>query len=173
MKQIRSPIISAIAKSMMVLLGILIFPWASITIGIIMTPNPPKPEITYGEFPFKLVYEINGEQFVVEDVVVCEYDGVGMNEAVGKYRKWKSYLKSNGKENIVLLDLGDDNSIIYPTGSVKYYMGDKDTEHYLFPNAVMMRRNGYGIIRADELKSEYSIVLISWEPSPPIENSFN
>ena len=39
-------------------------------------PNPLKPEITYGEFPFTLTYELDGEIKTIEDVVVCEYDGI-------------------------------------------------------------------------------------------------
>ena len=50
------------------------------------------PEIRYGEFPFRLEYEINGERFVIEDTVICEFDGIGWNEAQGKFRKWKDYL---------------------------------------------------------------------------------
>jgi len=36
---------------------------------------PPEPEITYGEFPFRLEYEIDGERFVIEDVVIVEFMG--------------------------------------------------------------------------------------------------
>ena len=37
--------------------------------------NPPAPEITYGEFPIKVTCEINGEIKVIEDTVICEFDG--------------------------------------------------------------------------------------------------
>ena len=52
------------------------FPWIVIFIGGWLSPNPPTPEITYGEFPFRLEYRIADEVYVVEDVIVCEYDGV-------------------------------------------------------------------------------------------------
>ena len=64
----------------------------------------PKPEITYGEFPCVLTYEVNGEIKVIEDVIVCEFDGFEAANEAGKYRKWKTYLKS-GKEDMTLLDL--------------------------------------------------------------------
>ena len=35
----------------------------------------PEPTITYGEFPFEIVYEISGEQKVLKDTYVCEYVG--------------------------------------------------------------------------------------------------
>lgn len=56
---------------------------------MLLTPNPPEPQITYGEFLFKLECEINGDKKTVEDTVMREYDGIGWNEGSGKYRKWK------------------------------------------------------------------------------------
>ena len=50
-------------------------------------PNPPKPEIKYGEFDFKLVYEIDGEMQTIEDTVICEFDGFNFDEANGKTRR--------------------------------------------------------------------------------------
>ena len=45
-------------------MGILMIslPWILLGIGIASLPNPPEPEVKYGEFPFKLVYEVDGEQ---------------------------------------------------------------------------------------------------------------
>ena len=150
-------------------------PWMAINLVVMFGPKPPIPEIKYGEFPFRLVYEIDGEQKIVEDVIVCEYDGIGMNEGSGKYIKWKSYLKSNRKEEIVLLSLGIGKKIIYPAGNPRYYMGDLgENRAYnpLFPNAIMTRLNGAGLIDSNELQEMYNIKLISLEESPPIENTF-
>jgi len=160
---------------LLIIVGItyLSLPWLIIGIGTASGPNPPKPEVKYGEFPFRLVYEINGEEVVVEDTVICKYDGIGMNEAVGKYRKWKSYLKSNGEEYIILLQLFNDTNIIFPTEKPEYYMGEIiGEERKLSGNAVMSYKDGSRLITAEQLKKEYGIVLISWEPSPPITNSF-
>lgn len=71
-----------------------VLPWAMIALGMLISPNPPRPEITYGEFPFSLEYEINGHRKVIEDTLIGEYDGIGMNEGIGKYRKWKWRLAS-------------------------------------------------------------------------------
>lgn len=111
--------------------------------------NPPKPEITYGEFPFKLTYELNGEIKVIEDVAICEFDGFGPRSSAGQSRKWKSSLKSgNGlsfsadeKKNetdmvwITLLDTRQTNDtdslgnkvleLYFFGGNGHYYMGDK------------------------------------------------
>lgn len=146
-------------------------------------PNPPKPKITHGEFPFRLVYEIDGETKVVEDVLICEYDGFGANAARGKYRQWKSYLAS-GNTRITLFK--NEEIEIFYTPNINhweagaFYMGD--TEIYssineVFPNAWYIsdfgnkQVNSY-IISADELWGKYKIRLISWECAPPIENTF-
>ncbi|WP_350339123.1 hypothetical protein [Paenibacillus polymyxa] len=50
-------------------------PWLLIFIGIQLELNPSRPEITYGKFPFRLEYEINGQRKVIQDTLICEYDG--------------------------------------------------------------------------------------------------
>lgn len=68
---------------------ILTFPWWLLAIGLWASPAPPKPEITYGEFDFKLVYEIDGEVRTIEDTIICEFDGFHIDEGRGKTRRWK------------------------------------------------------------------------------------
>ena len=108
--------------------------------------NPPAPKIKYGEFPCRLVYEINGEQKVIEDTIVCEFDGFKNFGSAGNYRQWKTYMKSqkeewsskqtgNAKNNsvaITLLDLQNDDicdghkilRLFFYGGSGHYYMND-------------------------------------------------
>ena len=168
-----------------------ILPWFCMYLDLLTLPNPPKPEITYGEFPFRLEYEINGERVVIYDTLICEYDGVGANIGYGKYRKWKSRLAS-GAQDIILLEVEnpvnrwsrDSNiltqTIYYAPGSAAYYMGDISenlTYQHSFPNASFFEQydNGgtiSGVVRADELYETFNIKLISWEPSEPITNSF-
>lgn len=150
-------------------------PWL---ISIQSEPNPPHPEITYGEFPFRLEYEINGERKVIQDTIICEYDGIGSNIGQGKYRKWKQRLAS-GNENITLLKVDETKEIYYPDGGADYYMddmGEYESFEPIFPNAAIFETDGRsthsGIISAEELLKQYNIKLISWEVSPPIKNSF-
>ncbi len=92
----------------------------------IFMSEPEKPVITYGEFPFVITYEVNGEIRKVEDVVVCEYDGINNLGTAGKYRSWKSKLKS-GKDRVTLLRGEEENKvyeITVSTGLPEYYMGD-------------------------------------------------
>jgi len=164
-----------------------ILPWVAIFAGVSLSPNPQKPEILYAEFPFKLVFEMNGEQRTVEDTLICEYDGIGMNEGVGKYRKWKRRLQS-GNEVIVLFETENileqttygvivSRSIIFSLGTPNYYMGENEKFEYTFPDASCREIYRAGEIRsrrvsADELFEKYGIRLISWEILPPIDNHF-
>lgn len=158
------------------ILGFLTLPWALIFVGIQTLPDPPRPEITYGEFPFRLEYKINGQLKVIEDTVICEYDGIGMNEGVGKFRKWKSRL-SSGDEELVLLKFDDLKKLVYPTGSADHYMGDSrygyDKE---FREAVLYdtSENAFSAttIETEELLKEYNIEIIKWNYSEPITNKF-
>ena len=162
----------------------IVSPWLFIWGGInFLTPTPPKPAITYGEFPFRLEYEMNGQIFEVEDTLICKFDGFGANEANGKYRKWKSHLAS-GNARITLLK-NDDIEIFFTPGLNTWsiaasYMGDNEIYHTninsTFPAAYSKHpdaplRNAY-VISASDMWEKYHIRLLKWEPSQPIQNSF-
>lgn len=158
---------------LVIFLIFLMFPW--MMFGSFREPNPPKPRIRSGEFPFTIVYEINGEKIIIEDTMICKYDGVGWNEGVGKYRKWKSYLASSPKEDAVLLVADDKRKIYCFVGSAEYYMGDEKypEKRPLTPRLINIRLdNDFTSISQDELLEMYNIRLISWEFSDPIVNSF-
>ena len=153
-----------------------------------LLPNPPAPEIQYGEFPFTLTYELDGEIIEINDAVICEYDGVVRSGT--PTRKWKSSLK-NGQKYITLLNfeslnIKNDNGekiieLYFYYGTGAYYMGDNDdsfsrTEQstdrvcYMYKNKNKEVR--HGSFSAAEAYEKFGIRLISWECAPPIENSF-
>nr|WP_276565010.1 hypothetical protein [Brevibacillus halotolerans] len=157
-----------------------VWPWVMIFLGSSLLPNPPRPEITYGEFPFRLEYEIKGKRSVIQDTLICEYDGIGINEGQGKYREWKKHLAS-GKQQILLLKIDDSKEIYYDPGPARYYMDDMNegvTYIHGFPNAIYFEKYADGstrdgIIPADELLTKYNIKLISWDYTQPIKNNFS
>lgn len=57
----------------------LILPWLLIFIGIYLEPNPPSPMNKHGEFPFHLVYEVDDKQYTIDDTIICDYAGIGMD----------------------------------------------------------------------------------------------
>lgn len=165
----------------MLVIAIVIYiawPWLAILIGIQLESNPPRPEIIYGEFPFILEYEINGQRMVVEDTLICEYDGIGADEGRGKYRKWNQRLAS-GHERVTLLKVDETKEIYYSPGSANYYMDDlengREYQHG-YPDALIIEKDGRftsnRLIRADQLLKEYNIKLIRWDASQPITNNF-
>ena len=109
---------------------------------------PDKPEVTYGEFPFTLIYEIDGETIIIEDTLVIRYKGVGSNKGIGKYNEWDRYLKSK-------MDKG------YVVQSVRLFNG--------------VLENGYsGPLSQKTLYNDYGIKIIKKELSSPtnIANDF-
>lgn len=173
-----------IIVSVLVCIPLLIFafvalPWLLIYGGIWLSPDPPKPQITSAEFPFELVYKLDGEIITINDVYVCEYDGIGMDEGQGKHLEWKGYIKSSNQENLVLFE-GDNKQIICNIGAPEYYMGDPEYyETYATDNIVpsLSLIDDYGDITSNRVLSDdesqrYNIELISWTLSKPIENTF-
>ena len=169
-------IASIVAAIPIAIFSALSIPWLMIYGGIWLSPDPPKPQITKGEFPFELVYMLDSETITVNDTIVCEYDGIDMNEGVGKYIKWKFYIKSSNQENLIILE-DKNKKIICGIGSPDYYMGntencDIDT---VIPNLVIYE--DYGEITSSHALSQeemesYKIKLISWNFSYPIKNTY-
>ena len=157
-----------------VILTCTILPWLILFFGYMVSEAPAKPEITYEEFPFELVYEIYGEEITVHDTLICSYDGIGISEASGKVRIWTSALK-DGDEKLVLSS--NDNVILYyDIGPASYYMGDYNNGNFSpgvrcetkYKNGTKSDR----LIFSDELSDQYAIVIKSWRIRPPIQNSF-
>jgi hypothetical protein len=148
--------------------------------GNLFTPSPPRPEITYGEFPFRIEYEIHGERIVVEDTIICKFDGftsVSCDSST-RYRDWKASFAS-GRKTLYhdgadyLVD--DANQIYFDMGSAKYYLGKKD-EYFSF-HAYKITISPWGsqqpaTIEIDELYDTYGIKVISYELPEPIVNTF-
>ncbi len=44
------------------IIAFIALPWLLIFIGNQLEPNPSPPEITYGKFPFRLEYELTGNE---------------------------------------------------------------------------------------------------------------
>ena len=138
----------------------------------------PAPEITKAEFPFEIVYEIDGEIKVIDDVFVCEYEGIEWNEGHGRYRQWKGYVKSSGKDHVVLLEDGN-LKFACKVGTAAYYMGDPSMANAgeYAPSIYYIRtfESGgvsSGVAGIEPLLEEYKLKLISWKLSRPIENYF-
>lgn len=151
----------------------------------IFMSEPEKPEITYEEFPFTITYEVNGEIRKIEDALICEYDGTKKLGTAGKYRNWKSKLKS-GNERVTLLRIEEENMVCEITvsaGLPEYYMGDFTQDKTEYERSMLDDKYlGYiewkdgeqtGIsISKDEVYERFKLKVIGMDFSEPIENKF-
>jgi len=153
----------------------------------ILMPNPPRPEITYGEFPIRVIFELDGEIQTIDDTVIAEFVGFQSLGTAGRYRVWTSRLKS-GNERLVLLRVeNQEYSFVITTryGLPEYYMGDFYLQSREQREMAMNNRRYLGYIRwedgemtanhsirADEAWERYNLRIIEVQHSPPIENRF-
>jgi len=167
----------------------------AIVIGLhIQNRAPPEPAITYGEFPFRLEYEMDGERFVIEDTVIIEFIGSfrgKINQLAS--RRWSSELLNGGdsgqlEHGSFLLKETNGIRISFRSGSAAYFMDDpRALERSVDYESTLTRVQPHIILRnpsntslftrivveeAHELLAEHGITLISWEYTPPITNSF-
>lgn len=178
-------IIGLIALSATILVG---FSYLFVLSGAIFMFNstPPAPEIKYGEFPISITYELNGETKIIEDTIICEFDGFENMGSAGKYRKWKSRLKSKNERLVLLREEGDMTfEITTSYGQPDYYMGDLRYESKEEYEKKMsdIRYFGYyqwkegeemesSLITLDEAWEKYRLKILNIQYSQPIQNSF-
>jgi len=165
------------------LLSIVVVIFILIVVTVLHFQNqaPPAPEITFGEFPFRLEYEIEGERFIIEDIVFAEFRGSFRGNMTTLPRRSWNIALLNGRLGVLRgfqyefrLKEAEDVTITFSTGTAGYFMGDGGSE----PRITV--RNLHGITRlthnspeeTQEILVEHGIRLISWEHDPPIENNF-
>ena len=154
------------------------------------------PQITEGEFPFVVEYEINGKRYIIEDTVVCSFDGYDHSAWFAKPRTWNEHLKSGDEDKIIILHEENNYSVLTPGrlneqsrvvlnyGSGEYYMGDKTNSRsmiYAKPFFYYSERyqtdekttyNTGEKLSEKELKKYFGIKIIRFEFSKPIKNKF-
>jgi len=146
--------------------------------------------IEHGEFPFRIVYKIDGVTHEIEDTIVVSYRGIQAGN-----RTWPSSLES-GSRNSSRIDIFRDTNapsaftrgrtneeidIWIGLGTGAYYMGDRRgysvspeinyTETYIMSSGtgrhVVTRR-----ITKEELLEHFGIEIITWSFSEPIRSQF-
>ena len=137
---------------------------------------PTEPLVQYGEFPFTLEYEVNGEKYICSDTIICEYMG----------DEWHTSFENRSDDKLMLdgtSNLGEYmdkriDFVFFDIGSPEYHMGLSSKgkpQDFEKVNFIGMHVSGVGV--TDFLSSEtaykkYGFRFISWECAPPIENSF-
>lgn len=147
---------------------ILLFPQFAMFIISTSGETPPKPEIKYAEFPISLQYEINGEIFNVEDIIICRYDGIEFGHD-GKYIKWDKKLASTGEKDLLLFS-ENNKKVFFSVGDAGYYMGEDHKKLPLNPVIYVKEYTDYGTISSSA--SQYKINIINCKFPEPIKNMF-
>ena len=139
-------------------------PWTWIFLGIWFQPNPPKPDIKYGEF-----------------------DGFYVDEGRGKTRKWKYHFKNEQDHEIFVYDRSpdfpklvleniDQYKIILGVATAEYFLAEP--EYKWIPEMPYIDAYDTGVNQylfqeeINELLDNHSFKVIDWYCDPPIENTF-
>lgn len=159
-------------------------PWILLYGGYLLQ-DVQKPSIEYGEFPYKVVYEYDGEQYTKENTLIIEYKGIGIDENEGKHNKWERYLLKQQQENTYYdaekvhlqswVEEGKTFSIYCFLGSSEYYMGlpESTDDLQLMAGDFYLRfwdgeKEVLSVLTAEELYENHGIKIIEKSISPPI-----
>ncbi|MBE6753634.1 MAG: hypothetical protein E7559_04685 [Ruminococcaceae bacterium] len=150
------------------------------------------PVVKYGEFPFVIEYEKDGKHYLIEDTLVCEFDGYdpSLHSAI----IWKYYTKNkSGSASHVFEYFGEGTPSLFDKerhvvrarveinlNNPDYYMGDpacadwkprfKYTERYNSSPNVSDVDSKY--LTKGQLRRKFGIKIIRIEYSDPIENNY-
>lgn len=156
----------------------------------------PTPLIKNGEFPFVLEYELEGQRYIIEDTVVCSFDGHDLSNPfpiVDYARSWEASLKSGDESKRLLIEFAPNTESVFVKGRINtesrvilfygsggYYLGDPEHEdRYPYINYVEQYEESENASRVEfkelsvqELEDYFGIKLIRFEFSKPIKNTF-
>ena len=140
------------------------------------------PTITYGEFPFRIEYKLEGndEIFVIEDTLVCEFDGhellplpAWFDMGTGK-SLYKESLMSGQEELSFTLISNETFTIKYEIGSGGYYLDDLAAYDSSYNRFVVYEKQSSIEIyhNLQEELEKYGVYLIDYTCAESIDNSF-
>ena len=176
---------------------IVIYIWGMLSSFLFIDQKPPQ--ITDGEFPFVLEYEMEGKTYIIEDAVYCSFVECGFVDVLcPNLRIWDERLSENKYAECVIASFGEQNSVLEPEqinssselvfvcGSAEYYMGDKINEMSSRRNDkphFVLRETYTGddgtkyidaptVLTEEYIKQYFGIVIKKLELSKPIKNEF-
>ena len=156
----------------------------------------PAPQITEGEFPFVLEYEMDGQRYLIEDAVVCRFEGYDLSNPfpfVPYSRTWFASLKSGEEEKRMIIEFDENTESALVSGRVNiesrvhlfygsggYYLGDPEDANR-GPKIRYTEKYQTGTkestitgtdLSYEQLEELFGIKVIRFEFSSPIENTF-
>lgn len=158
----------------------------------------PTPQITEGKFPFVLEYEMNGERYLIEDTVICTYDGYDMSNNFAIFgfpysRSWKVSLESGDESKRLFIEFEPNSESVLVKGRINtesrvilyyghggYYLGDPNYKEKRpcinYSETYKISDNTSEVefteLSYEQLEKYFGIKIIKFEFSEPIENKF-
>ena len=148
------------------------------------------PAITEGEFPIYLEYEINGERYIIDDIVVCSYNGIDTTGFI-PIRSYSVSLKNESNKTLMVFEdnteskltkgrINEEASIRLHIGNGGYYLGDPDDKDHTpyisyderYKTEPKVTHNDVTKLTNEQLEEIFGIKIIRFEFSSPIENAF-
>ena len=127
----------------------------------------PYKEITYGEFPFEIVYSIDGEVFEKRGVIICECKR-DFDLTSGASWEFDEYFDKNQDDDVLLIT--EDYNVRIDSGRARYYLeGKKPYEGYVpgeYIYYVFMGRSRE--LTYEQAKNLFGIEIISVNFSEPL-----
>ena len=148
------------------------------------------PAITEGEFPIYLEYEINGVRYIIDEIVVCSYNGIDTTGFIPS--RWYSVsLKNESNKTLMVFEdnteskltkgrINEEASIRLHIGDGGYYLGDPDDKDFTpyisydeqYKTEPKVTHNDRTKLTNEQLEEIFGIKIIRFEFSSPIENAF-
>ena len=132
---------------------------------------PSKPKVKHGEFPFKLVYEYKGEQYTIEDTIVCDYEGISWSLDGGNTRDWNCEFSKDDEYGQYYIDVENEPTLFIDVPYAgDYYMGDKNYKAEDARPLIMYQDDTTNYMEPDKV-DVVDIKIIEWKPSKPLEGN--
>jgi hypothetical protein len=151
------------------------------------------PTITRGEFPFRVVYEMDGEIFTIEDTVIVSYGGLHY-PSKNSFNRQRSWISSFRRGNDWYVILENENSpsaltsgrinisgrLSLRTGFGAYYMGENVRgityrPHFIYEETYQGSHRveyKFSTLNERQVSERFGIEILVWEFSRPIRNRF-
>ena len=149
-----------------------------------------EPAITEGEFPIYLEYEKYGARYIIDDIVVCSYNGIDTTGFI-PFRSYSVSLKNESNTTLMFFvdnteskltkgRINEEASIRLHIGNGGYYLGDPDDKDYTpyisydeqYKTEPKVTHIDFTKLTNEQLEEIFGIKIIRFEFSSPIENTF-
>lgn len=134
---------------------------------------PQKPIVKHGEFPFELVYEYKGKQYILKDTIICDYEGYSWSLDGGNSRDRTCELSKDDEYGQYYIDKENEPSLYIEVPEVPdYYMGDKEFSKEDARPLIMYVDESTGTYYQEKDKIDVvDIKIVDLKPSNPLKNN--